>query len=85
MPLAGVAPSLKSIVHHLKVNLYVFDEIGDLVWGIQVGFNSADHESHVNIGNLFMLAVCLEDQENGSHPTEFGGGAQIEEAGMPPL
>ena len=20
-----------------------------------------------------MLAVCLEDQENGSHPTEFGG------------
>ena len=33
-PLAGVAPSLESIMHHLKVNLYVLDKTEDLVSGI---------------------------------------------------
>ena len=72
-PLAGVAPSLESVMHHLKVDLYVIDKIEDLVGGIQAGFNSADHESHINIGNFFVLAVHLEDQENSSHPAAFGG------------
>ena len=30
IPLAGVAPGLESIVHHLEVTLYVLDEIMDL-------------------------------------------------------
>ena len=34
VPLAGVTPSLESIMCHLKVNLYVFDKIEDLVGGI---------------------------------------------------
>ena len=57
-----VTPSLESITCHLKDNLYVFDEIEDLVRGIQVGLNSADHELHVNISNFLVPAVCLEDQ-----------------------
>ena len=73
MPLARVAPGLESIMRHLKVGLYVFDKIEDLVGGIQAGLNSVDHESHINIGNFFMLAVHQEDQENGSHPAAFGG------------
>ena len=36
-----------------------------------------DNESHVNICDLFMLAVCLEDQENGSCPTELGGSLRL--------
>ena len=73
MPLARVTPSLESIMRHLKVHLYVFDKIEDLVWGIQARLNCADNESHVNVGNFFVLAVCLEDQENGGFPTELGG------------
>ena len=80
MPLARVAPGLESITHCLKVNLYVFDKIEDLVWGIQVGLSSADHESHINVSDLFMLAVCLGDQENGSCPAELLGVPRIEEA-----
>ena len=34
MPLAGVAPSLESIAHHLEVTLYVLDEIVDLAGAI---------------------------------------------------
>ena len=60
-------------MHCLKVDLYVFDEIEDLVGGIQAGLNSADHEPHVNISNFFMPAVHLEDQENGGRSTEFRG------------
>ena len=72
-PLARIAPGLKSVTHCLKVDLYVFDKVDDLFGGIQVGLNSADHKPHINIGNFFMLAVCLENQENGSHPTELRG------------
>ena len=31
MPLAGVTPSLESVMHHLEVTLYVLDKIKDLV------------------------------------------------------
>ena len=30
-----------------------------------------DNKSHVDICDLLMLAVCLEDQEDGSSPTEL--------------
>ena len=33
--------------------------------------NPADNESHIDICDLLMLAVCLEDQENGSSSTEL--------------
>ena len=73
MPLAGVTPGLESIACHLEVTLYVLDEIMDLAGAIQVGVDSADHESHINVGNFLMPAVCLEHQENGGHPTYFRG------------
>ena len=38
-----------------------------------MGLNSADYKCHVNVINFLMLAVHLEDQENGRHSTEFGG------------
>ena len=34
MPLAGVAPGLENIAHHLEVTLYVLDEIMDLAGAI---------------------------------------------------
>ena len=72
-PLARVASGLEGIMCRLKVDLYVFDKIEDLVWGIQAGLNSADHKSHINISNFLVLAVCLNDQENGGCPAELGG------------
>ena len=77
MPLAGIAPGLESITCHLKVDLYVFDEIEDLFRGIQVRLNSVDHEPHVNIGNFFVLAVHLENQENGGHSAELEGSLKL--------
>ena len=36
-----------------------------------MGLNPTDHEFHINICDLLMLTVCLEDQEDGSSPTDF--------------
>ena len=36
-----------------------------------------DNESHVDICDFFMLAVCLEDQENGSSPAELRRSLQL--------
>ena len=70
-PLAGVTPGLKSIPCHLEIDLYVPDKVQNLVWSIQVGLDPVDNESHVDICDLLMRAVCLEDQEDGSSPTEL--------------
>ena len=35
-----------------------------------------DNEPHIDICDPLMLAVCLEDQEDGSSPTELGGALQ---------
>ena len=67
-PLAGVTPSLESVVCCPEVTIYVLDEIVDLAGAIQAGIYSADQESHVNFDNFLMPAVHLEHQENGSHP-----------------
>ena len=32
-----------------------------------------DHESYVDVGDLLMLVVCLEDEENGCSPAELEG------------
>ena len=80
-PLAGVTSGIKSIMHCLEVDLYVLDEVQNLVRSIQVGLDPADNKSQVDICDLLMLAVCLEDQEDGSSPAELrralqlGGGA----------
>ena len=68
-PLARVTPGLESIACHLEVTLYVLDETVYLAGAIEAGIDSVDHESHINIGNFLMPAVCLEHQENGGHPT----------------
>ena len=60
MPLAGVTSSLKSIPHHLEVDLYVPDEV-----------DPADNVSHIDICDLLMPAICLKDQEDGSSPAEL--------------
>ena len=36
-----------------------------------MGLNPTDHESHVDICDLLVLAVCLEDQGDGSNPADF--------------
>ena len=73
VPLAGVVPGLESIARHSEVTLYVLDEIRDLAGAIQLGVYSADHKSHVDVGNFLVPAVHLEHQENGSRPTKFRG------------
>ena len=68
---ARVASSLKSIMCCLEVDLYVLDKVQNLVWSIQAGLDPADNESHIDICDILMLAVCLEDQEDGSSPAEL--------------
>ena len=71
VPLARVASSLKSIMHHLEVTLDIFNKVQDLVRNIQVRVDPADHKPHIDVCDPFMLAVCLEYQEDGSSPTEL--------------
>ena len=40
-------------------------------FGIEAGLDVADHESYVDVGDLLMLVVHLEDEENGCSPTEL--------------
>ena len=84
VPLAGVISSLKSITCCLEVDLYVLDEVQNLVWSIQARLNPADNESHIGICDHLMLAVCLEDQEDGSSPTELRRAIQSGGMNMPP-
>ena len=71
MPLAGVTSGPKSVMCCLEVDLYVLDKVQNLVQSIQAGLDPADNKSHVDICDLLMLAVCLEDKEDGSSPTEL--------------
>ena len=77
MPLARVTSGLKSVMRCLEVDLYVLDEVQNLVWSIQVGLDPEDNESHVDICDLLMLAVCLEDQEDGRSPAELRRALQL--------
>ena len=61
-PLVGIVPSLESVAHLLEIDIYVLDEVVDLVGAVEVAIYSADHESHVNIDNSLVLAVCLEHE-----------------------
>ena len=62
MPLAGIAPSLESSTHLLEIDIYVLDEVVDLVGAVEAAIDSADHESHINIDNSLVLTVCLEHE-----------------------
>ena len=53
-------PSLEGIAHLPEIDIYVLDEVVDLVGAVEVAINSADHKSHINIDNPLVLAVCLE-------------------------
>ena len=70
-PFAQVAPSLKSVVCRLEVTLYIPNKFQDLVQSIQAGIDPVDHEPHIDVCDPFMLAICLEDQEDGSSPAEL--------------
>ena len=41
-----------------------------------MGLDPADNESHIDICDLLMLAICLEDQQDGSGPAEFWSALQ---------
>ena len=69
-PLAGIASSLESAVHLPEVDIYVLDEVVDLVGAVEAAINSADHESHVNIDNSLVLAVCMLDCGDVNVPSE---------------
>ena len=60
--LAGIAPGLEDIAHLLEIDIYVLDEVVDLVGAVEVAINSANHESHINIDNTLVLAVCQEHE-----------------------
>ena len=60
MPIASIMPGLESLTCLPEVDLYVLDEVGDLAGAVEVGINSADHKSHINIDNSLMLTVHLE-------------------------
>ena len=36
-----------------------------------MGLDPVDNEPHIDICDPLMLAICLEDQEDGSSPTEL--------------
>ena len=42
-----------------------------------MGLDPADNECHVDICDLLMLAVCLEDQEDGSSPADLRRALQL--------
>ena len=58
--LAGIMPGLEGVTRRLEIDIYVLDEVVDLVGAVEVAIDSANHESHVNIDNPLVLAVCLE-------------------------
>ena len=60
--LAGMRPSLKGIVRCMEVDIYVLDEVVDLVGAVEVAIDSANHESHINVDNPLVLAVRLEHE-----------------------
>ena len=61
-PLAGIMPGLGSITHLPEIDIYVLDEVIDLVGAVEVAIDSVDHESHVNIDNSLVLTVHLEHE-----------------------
>ena len=60
--LAGIAPSLEGIACLLEIDIYVSDEVIDLVGAVEVAINLADHKSHVDIDNPLVLVVRLEHE-----------------------
>ena len=62
MFLAGIVPGLEAIACLPEINIYVLDEVVDLVGAVEAAINSADHESHVNVDNPLVLAVRLEHE-----------------------
>ena len=50
-PLAGIVPSLESIVCLPEIDIYVLDEVVDLVGAVEAAIDSADQESHINVDN----------------------------------
>ena len=71
-PLAQVTHSLKSIALYLEVTLNVPNKVQDLVQSIQVGIDPVDHKPHIDVCDPFVLAVHLEDQEDGCGSAELG-------------
>ena len=58
--LAGIVSGLESVACLPEIDIYVLDEVVDLVGAVEASIDSTDHESHVNVDNPLVLAVCLE-------------------------
>ena len=70
-PLARVTPGFKGIVRCFQVNLYVGHKVKNLFWGIEVGLDTANYKSYIDVSDLLMLVIHLEGKENGCSPTEL--------------
>ena len=60
--LADIMPSLEGVAHLLEIDIYVLDEVIDLVGAVEAAIDSADHESHVNVDNPLVLTVHQEHE-----------------------
>ena len=60
--LASIVPSLEGITHLLEIDIYVLDEVVDLVGAVEAAIDLTDHESHVNIDDPLVLTVHLEHE-----------------------
>ena len=69
---ASITPSLKGIACCSEIDIYVLDEVVDLVGAVEAAIDSANHESHVNVDNPLVLTVCLKHKYNGHCPAQFG-------------
>ena len=67
-----ITPSFKGVMCLFQVDLYVRHKVQDLFWGVEMGLDTADYESYVDVGDLLMLVIRLEDEEYGC-PTELEG------------
>ena len=60
--LASITPGLESIVRLPEIDIYVLDEVVDLVGAVEAAIDSADHKSQINIDNSLVLTVRLEHE-----------------------
>ena len=58
--LARIVPGLEGVACLPEINIYVLDEVVDLVGAVEVAIDSANHESHVNVDNMLVFTVHLE-------------------------
>ena len=67
-PLAGVAPALRASCTTLRSPSMSLTK--SRIWSRVYRWES-DHKPHIDVCDPFVLAICLEDQEDGGSPAEL--------------